>query len=43
MIREGGYVIIHSLMQFNDWLNGVVWGPPFMALLAGADACGVDG
>ncbi len=24
-----------QLLQFNDWLNNIVWGPPFMILLAG--------
>lgn len=26
---------MHSLLNFNDWLNGIVWGPPFMILLLG--------
>lgn len=25
-------------MVFNDWLNGIVWGPPFMILLVGTGA-----
>ncbi|MCA1754649.1 MAG: sodium:alanine symporter family protein [Spirochaeta sp.] len=24
-----------ALMAFNSWLNGIVWGPPFMVLLIG--------
>ncbi len=24
-----------SLLAFNDWINGIVWGPPFMILLIG--------
>lgn len=24
-----------ALLAFNDWLNGVVWGPPFLILLVG--------
>ncbi len=24
-----------SLVAFNNWLNGIVWGPPFMVLLIG--------
>ncbi|AHE97645.1 alanine/glycine:cation symporter family protein [Thioalkalivibrio paradoxus] len=27
--------MIHSLVLFNDWLNSIVWGPPFMILLVG--------
>ncbi len=27
--------MIHGLLVFNDWLNGIVWGPPFMILLVG--------
>ena len=27
--------MIHGLMVFNDWLNNIVWGPPFMILLVG--------
>jgi alanine or glycine:cation symporter, AGCS family len=27
--------MIHSLVLFNNWLNGIVWGPPFMILLVG--------
>lgn len=25
-------------MVFNDWINGIVWGPPFMILLVGTGA-----
>ena len=24
-----------TLLAFNSWLNGIVWGPPFMILLVG--------
>ena len=24
-----------GLLAFNDWINGIVWGPPFMLLLVG--------
>lgn len=27
--------MVDALLAFNDWLNGVVWGPPFMVLLVG--------
>ena len=27
--------MIHGLLLFNDWLNSIVWGPPFMVLLVG--------
>ncbi|TVR64182.1 MAG: sodium:alanine symporter family protein [Candidatus Competibacteraceae bacterium] len=27
--------MIHSFVLFNDWLNSIVWGPPFMILLVG--------
>ncbi len=30
--------MIHSLLAFNDWANGIVWGPPFMILLVGTGA-----
>lgn len=26
---------METILAFNDWLNGVVWGPPFMVLLIG--------
>ncbi len=26
---------MEALLAFNDWLNGIVWGPPFMVLLMG--------
>jgi alanine or glycine:cation symporter, AGCS family len=26
---------VDAIMQFNGWLNGIVWGPPFMVLLIG--------
>lgn len=26
---------MESFLVFNNWLNGIVWGPPFMALLVG--------
>ncbi|MEW6623594.1 MAG: sodium:alanine symporter family protein [Bacillota bacterium] len=26
---------MEAIMNFNDWLNGIVWGPPFMVLLIG--------
>lgn len=25
--------MVDRLLAFNDWLNGIVWGPPFMILL----------
>lgn len=30
--------MIQGLLLFNDWLNGIVWGPPFMILLVGTGA-----
>ena len=27
--------MIHSFVLFNNWLNSIVWGPPFMILLVG--------
>lgn len=27
--------MIHGLLVFNDWLNSIVWGPPFLILLVG--------
>jgi alanine or glycine:cation symporter, AGCS family len=27
--------LLEGLISFNDWLNGIVWGPPFMVLLIG--------
>jgi len=27
--------LAEALLAFNDWLNSVVWGPPFMVLLVG--------
>jgi alanine or glycine:cation symporter, AGCS family len=26
---------LEAIVKFNDWLNGIVWGPPFMVLLIG--------
>ncbi len=26
---------MNAFVQFNGWLNGIVWGPPFMVLLMG--------
>jgi alanine or glycine:cation symporter, AGCS family len=26
---------VNPVLAFNDWLNGIVWGPPFMVLLMG--------
>ncbi len=26
---------MEGFVNFNDWLNGIVWGPPFMVLLIG--------
>ncbi len=26
---------MEALLAFNNWLNGIVWGPPFMVLLMG--------
>lgn len=26
---------MNAFVQFNSWLNGIVWGPPFMVLLMG--------
>ncbi|MCG5535389.1 alanine/glycine:cation symporter family protein [Ectothiorhodospira mobilis] len=30
--------MLQGLMVFNDWINGIVWGPPFMILLVGTGA-----
>ncbi|TVR91726.1 MAG: sodium:alanine symporter family protein [Spirochaetaceae bacterium] len=27
--------MMEALLAFNNWLNGIVWGPPFMVLLMG--------
>ena len=27
--------MVETLLAFNDWINGIVWGPPFMILLVG--------
>ncbi|MCG5511814.1 alanine/glycine:cation symporter family protein [Ectothiorhodospira shaposhnikovii] len=27
--------MLQTLIDFNNWLNGIVWGPPFMILLVG--------
>lgn len=27
--------MVDALLAFNDWLNSIVWGPPFMVLLVG--------
>ena len=27
--------MIDTLTAVNSWVNGIVWGPPFMVLLAG--------
>ncbi|MEX0960738.1 MAG: sodium:alanine symporter family protein [Burkholderiales bacterium] len=27
-----------TLLAFNNWINGIVWGPPFMILLVGTGA-----
>lgn len=27
--------MVDALLAFNDWLNSIVWGPPFMILLVG--------
>lgn len=27
--------MIETLLAFNGWINGIVWGPPFMVLLVG--------
>ncbi|MFP4080784.1 MAG: alanine/glycine:cation symporter family protein [Ectothiorhodospira sp.] len=30
--------MLQGFMVFNDWINGIVWGPPFMILLVGTGA-----
>jgi len=27
--------VVEALLAFNNWLNSIVWGPPFMVLLVG--------
>ncbi|HUF21899.1 MAG TPA: hypothetical protein VMP00_14250, partial [Burkholderiales bacterium] len=30
--------MVEALVAFNNWINGIVWGPPFMILLVGTGA-----
>ncbi len=38
-MEKEAYLYMELLMAFNDWLNGIVWGPYMLVLIVGTGIC----